>query len=115
MSRVRIRCRGGVILTVRCWPAPKFFGVDGFVFHRSLTVDLSTKRGFSATGKQIVYTYKESGYKLGEGDTEQAAIAEARRLAKEASARLGCSPKQAILAGIAKMRAAVIDGSWKDV
>ena len=115
MSRVRICCKHGVTASIRCWPAPKFFGVDGFVFHRSLEMDLSAKTGLSATGEMIICTYQETGHKLGEGDTEREAIAETRRLIKEASARLGCSPKQAVLAGIAKMRAAVTDGSWKDM
>ena len=115
MSRVRIRCKYGVTASIRCWPAPKLFGVDGFVFHRSLTSDPSAKSGLRADGQEIVCTYQETGHKLGEGDTEQVAIAETRRLIKEASVRLGCSPKQAVLAGIAKMRAAIADGSWKDV
>ena len=59
MSRVLIRCKYGATASIRCWPAPKLFGVDGFVFHRPLTYDVSVKSGLHADSYWIAYTHTE--------------------------------------------------------
>jgi len=115
MSRVRISCRGGVILTVRCWPAPKLFGVDGFVFHRSLTSDPSAKLGFRADGDEIVYTHKETGFRAGLGDSERDAVTNARACIKAVDNPVLQSPSRRLLNAIEKTRAAIADGSWRSM
>ena len=113
MSRVRIRCKYGVTASIRCWPAPKLFGVDGFVFHRSLTNDPSVKSGLRADGDWIAYTHKETGYRIGLGDTEQSVVTDVRALIKLASNSSGQSPKRWVLNAIHCIRASIADGSWK--
>jgi len=113
MSRVRIRCKYGGTASIRCWPAPKFFGVDGFVFHRSLTSDPSVKSGFRADGQEIVYTHKETGFRAGIGDSEQDAVTNARARIKAIPVLQ--SPSRRLLNAIEETRAAIADGSWRSM
>jgi len=113
MSRVRARCRGGVILTVHCWPAPKLFGVDGFVFHRPLTYDVCVKPGLHADGDWIVYTHRKTGFRAGLGATEQSVVADVRAAVRLAGKSSGQSSKRWVLNAIRRIRASIADGSWK--
>jgi len=95
--KIHIKTRGGEELDVRA-KAVNLLGFDGFGLHRELEWDFMGDCALKATGDRFVVTYAASGFRVGDGETKQAAIENAIQYIRDSAHKRGKGPEQLLKA-----------------